>query len=62
MKRTADRGTLREPTPNRCYHSASLARAITEGRTENESSWWWNRFTAADEIAARAARRFETSQ
>jgi Ser/Thr protein kinase RdoA (MazF antagonist) len=42
--------------------ASSLATAIAERRVEDEPSWWWNRYTAANEIAARATRRFQTYQ
>jgi Ser/Thr protein kinase RdoA (MazF antagonist) len=39
--------------------AASLASLIAEGRADDAPSWWWHRYVAADEIAARTARRFQ---
>ena len=38
----------------------SLVTALTTGEAEEGSSWWWNRFVAAEEIADRALPHFHT--
>jgi len=41
------------------YGACSFASDILKYGGEEESPWWWARYTAAEEIADRARKRFE---
>jgi len=42
------------------YGAASFADEISQGRSEETPQWWMARYNAAEEIADRARKRFET--
>jgi len=44
------------------YGACSFAASIARDGREDEDWWWWRRYSAAEEIAERASKRFESNQ
>jgi len=44
------------------YGACSFAASIARDGNEDEDLWWWRRYSAAEEIAERARKRFESDQ
>lgn len=41
------------------FGACSFAGTVRQGRREEEGTWWWRRYQAVDELAARARSQFE---
>ncbi len=44
------------------YGAGSFAASIARDGREDEDLWWWRRYSAAEEIAERASKQFESNQ
>ncbi len=44
------------------YGACSFAASIARDGKEDEDLWWWRRYNAAEEIAERASKQFESNQ